>query len=161
MIPILVEEASSIDKIGLLATARAKSDHPEKVINFYKSPLFIKSVEYAKQHYHRLYFYNAKDGLLLPDQWISPYDISIKTFSLSEKKAWAHRVIASLREFEHPNEVCIYLHGGMIYRKFLEPELLSHNFQFQVPLKGFSIGQQLKWFSEKLTKEGSENEYNE
>ncbi|GGE49038.1 hypothetical protein GCM10011391_29820 [Pullulanibacillus camelliae] len=135
-----------------MATARKKAPYSAPVIQFYQSPLFIKSVEYGKRYYDRLYFYNAKDGLLLPDQWMAPYDVSIKTFSIGEKKAWASKVVNRLLEYEDPAQITLYLHGGMVYRKHLEPELNSYGFQFTVPLQGYSIGEQLKWYKEKLAK---------
>ncbi|MBM7646492.1 hypothetical protein JOD45_002722 [Scopulibacillus daqui] len=134
------------EKIGLLATARKKSNSPEKVIDFYKSPLFIKSVQYAKTHYKRFYFYNAKDGLLLPDQIMSPYDVSIKRFTIHEKRIWGKKVIQDFLSYETPEDKIIYLHGGQVYRKFLEPELKQQGFIYEIPLKGLGIGEQLKWY---------------
>jgi len=134
-----------------MATARKKATYAAPVVQFYQSPLFIKSLEYGKRYYDRLYFYNAKDGLLLPYQWIAPYDVSIKSFNINEKRAWASAVIERLLEYENPNKTTLHLHGGMIYRKHLEPELQTHGFQFTVPLQGYSIGEQLKWYKEKLS----------
>ncbi|GGH87769.1 hypothetical protein JOD43_004014 [Pullulanibacillus pueri] len=139
-----------MDKIGLLATARTKAERPAKVIDFYKSPLFKQSVKYGLKTYDRLYFYNAKDGLLFPDQWMSPYDVSIKTFSTTQKRLWAQKVIETLMDYEQADCVQVYLHGGMVYRKFLEPELTLNGFHYEVPLQGYSIGKQLKWFKENL-----------
>lgn len=138
-----------VEKIGLLATARKKGVGHAPVVDFYKSPLFIKSLQYARENYQRFYFYNAKDGLLLPDQIMAPYDVSIKTFSLQKKKDWGKMVIESLLTFENNHDKVIYLHGGLVYRKFLQPELISHGFEYEVPLEGLGIGKQLKWYDEK------------
>lgn len=138
--------------IGLLATARMKRPKPAPVLDFYISPLFRKSVQYALQTYERLYFYNAKDGLLLPEQIMEPYDVSIKTFSHSEKKQWAHKVINGLKDYEDPEKVTVYLHGGYVYRKFLQPELENFGYEYTVPLKGLGIGEQLAWYDKQLTK---------
>ncbi|HET7626902.1 MAG TPA: hypothetical protein VFK44_00755 [Bacillales bacterium] len=138
-------------KVGLLATARKKQAHPAPVTDFYTSPLFRKSVAYAFQNYDKIYFYNAKDGLLLPETIMEPYDVSIKTFTIEEKRIWAKSVIDELRAHEHPNKVSIYLHGGYVYRKVLQPELRKYGFPFEVPLEGLSIGQQLAWYDEQLS----------
>lgn len=137
-------------KIGLLATARKKSTKPAPVIEFYNSPLFRKSVQYARQNYERLYFYNAKDGLLLPERVMEPYDVSIKSFPLDKKKQWAHSVIDELQGYESPRECMIFLHGGFVYRKFLQPELEDYGFEFTVPLQGLGIGKQLSWYDEHI-----------
>ncbi|MDD9149479.1 MULTISPECIES: DUF6884 domain-containing protein [unclassified Sporolactobacillus] len=135
-------------KIGLLATARKKAHGPAPVTDFYKSPLFIKSLRYARQTYDRFYFYNARDGLLLPDKIMEPYDISIRTFPQYQKVAWGKRVIAMLNDLENLKSVSLYLHGGRIYRNYLEPELNRLGIDFIVPLEGMSIGKQLRWYDE-------------
>ncbi|MCF6408850.1 DUF6884 domain-containing protein [Pseudalkalibacillus salsuginis] len=136
--------------IGLLATGRKKLDHPAPVLEFYTSPLFQKSVQYAKEHYDRFYFYNAKDGLLVPDQKLEPYDLSIKTFSIMEKKVWARKVIETFMQYESQEDVLVYLHGGKVYRDHLEPQLEQKGYEYTIPMKGLGIGQQLAWFDEQL-----------
>lgn len=137
-------------KIGLLATGRKKLGHPAPVLEFYTSPLFQKSVQYAKEHYDAFYFYNAKDGLLLPDQTLEPYDLSIKTFSIMEKKVWARKVIDKFQQYESPDQIEVYLHGGKVYRDHLEPQLEQNGYEYHIPMKGLGIGQQLAWFDEQL-----------
>lgn len=144
------------EKVGLMATARKKSDIPQPVVDFYKSPLFKKSLSYARMHYDRFYFYNAKDGFLLPNQIMEPYDVSIKTFSAREKRNWAKKVITGLAQYESPENAVIYLHGGFVYRKYLQPELQKHGFEFIVPLKGMGIGEQLAWYDQQLKNENHE-----
>jgi hypothetical protein len=139
-----------LDKVGILATSRKKVSHPAPVIEFYHSPLFTQSVEYAKRNYDRFYFYNTKDGLLLPDDIMYPSDVSIKTLSVSQKQEWANQIVTTLMNYELPESISIYLHGGTIYREFLEPALINKGFSFCVPLKGYSIGTQLKWYKEQL-----------
>ncbi|WLD92438.1 DUF6884 domain-containing protein [Alkalihalobacillus sp. AL-G] len=137
-------------KVGLLATGRKKLDHSESVLKFYTSPLFQKSVQYAQKHYARFYFYNAKDGLLLPDDTLEPYDLSIKTFSIMEKKVWARKVIDTFQKYESPEDIVVSLHGGKVYRDHLEPILEQKGYRYEIPMKGLGIGQQLAWYDEKL-----------
>ncbi|GGL42475.1 DUF6884 domain-containing protein [Sporolactobacillus putidus] len=136
------------EKIGLLATARKKSHGPAPVTDFYKSSLFIKSLHYARQAYDRFYFYNARDGLLFPDKIMEPYDVSIRTFPQPEKVEWGKRVIHMLNDYEDLDSVSLFLHGGRIYRNYLEPELNRLGIAFTVPLEGMSIGKQLQWYDE-------------
>lgn len=133
-------------KIGLLATARKKAHSPAAVIDFYRSPLFRKSILYAEQTYDRLYFYNAKDGLLLPDQIMEPYDVSIRTLSLGSRRAWGRKVIRELTTREDLSAAQLFLHGGKVYRNYLEPALGELGISFTVPLEGMSIGKQLQWY---------------
>jgi hypothetical protein len=135
-------------KIGLLATARKKSVNPSAAIDLYISPLFVKSVNYAKQQYDDFYFYSAKEGLLTKDQYVEPYNVSIKNFSTAEKRNWAENVVSALLQHIKPDECTIYLHGGWVYREFLQPALDAAGYSYEVPLEGYSIGNQLKWYDE-------------
>jgi hypothetical protein len=135
-------------KIGLLATARKKAINPSAAIDLYISPLFVKSVQYAQDHYDDFFFFSAKEGLLTKDQYIEPYNVSIKNFSTSEKREWAHQVIQELEQRVLPSQCKIYIHGGWVYREFLQPALEKAGFDFEVPLEGYSIGNQLKWYDE-------------
>lgn len=135
-------------KIGLLATARKKASNPSAAIDLYISPLFVKSVQYAQQHYDDFYFFSAKEGLLTKDKYIEPYNVSIKNFSASEKREWAQKVIRDLEQYHKPSQCKIFIHGGWVYREYLQPELEKAGFQFEVPLEGYSIGNQLKWYDE-------------
>lgn len=137
-----------MEKIGLLATARTKAPHPAPVVDFYKSALFIKSVRYARQHYIRFYFYNAKDGLLLPDRVMAPYDVSIRSFTVRQRKDWGKQVIDALCVREDFRSAILFVHGGRVYRDYLEPELRSRGIRYTVPLEGLGIGRQLRWYDE-------------
>ena len=140
-----------IERIGLIATARKKASHPAPVTDFYRSPLFKRTLEYASRHYDRNYFYNIHDGFLLPDDIMVPNAFFAKSvMTRAEKRKWAEKVVSDLLQFEAPQYVTLYLHGGNVYREFLEPELEARGFSFVVPLKGYSIGEQLNWYKEKL-----------
>jgi hypothetical protein len=139
-------------KIGLLATARKKLTRPSAAIDLYISPLFVKSVNYASKHYDDFYFYSAKEGLLTKHTYIEPYNVSIKNFSVAEKRDWAKNVVKSLSHFVPPDVCTIYLHGGWVYREFLEPALVEAGYSFEVPLEGYSIGNQLKWYDQQESK---------
>ncbi|MFC7373311.1 DUF6884 domain-containing protein [Fictibacillus iocasae] len=135
-------------KIGLLATARKKLPHPAEAKDLYISPLFQKSLSYAEGNYDDYFFYSAKHGLLTKKQFIEPYNVTIKSFSPSEKRAWAAKVVEKLQEFAPPRTTEIHLHGGWVYREFLEPVLKEAGYAYEVPLEGYSIGKQLKWYDD-------------
>lgn len=141
--------------VGLLATGRKKIDHAAPVLDFYTSPLFQKTVHYAQKNYTQIYFFNAKDGLLLPNQTLEPYDLSIKLFSIKERKDWAQKVISDLSEYESPDSTIISLHGGKVYRDHLEPQLQKRGYDYEVPLEGLGIGQQLAWLDYQIKQSGS------
>jgi hypothetical protein len=143
-------------KIALMATARIKSSHADTVIRFYKSPLFQKSVAYARLAYNRFYFYNAPGGLLMPDRIMEPDNLSIRALSPAERRIWAQRVIEALSRCERLNELSLFLHGGRVYRNYLEPELTKRGIAYTVPLAGLSIGKQLRWYTRQIAALGCE-----
>lgn len=134
-------------KIGLIATARTKGHERSRASLLYESPLFRKTIAYASHHYDASYLFSAKHNLLHPDDYIDPYDVSIRTFSKKQRQYWATTVIEQLSNYESPDNVTIYLHGGTIYRDVLEPLLVAYGFNYHVPLKGLGIGAQLAWLN--------------
>lgn len=45
-----------------------------------------------------MYILSAKYGLLTLDQKISPYEKTLNTMSVADRKAWAEMVLSQLRE---------------------------------------------------------------
>ncbi|WP_027725368.1 DUF6884 domain-containing protein [Tuberibacillus calidus] len=138
------------ERVGLIATSRKTLQHPAPAIDFFRGSLFTHTILYAQKHYDRYYLFDVKNGLLLPDDILIPKLLSIKTLTKAEKQAWAESVIREFREWELPECITVYIHGGLIYRQLLEPELKKYGFTYEVPFKGFGIGEQLNWYKEHL-----------
>jgi len=64
------------------------------------SELFQKAYDYCARNYDHVAILSAKYGLLLPDEKIDPYDLTLKVMSDSEQIKWAeapgHRMLVPL-----------------------------------------------------------------
>ena len=87
---------------------------------------------------------SAKYGLVHPEQVIEPYDLTLNSMGVTDRRLWSERVMAQIQP--HLNDVrSVVFLAGQKYRKFLEPEVASLGVTVQVPMKGLSIGRQLNW----------------
>lgn len=118
-----------------------KLDHPAPAASMYTSPLFRKSMDYARRlKPRRIFILSARYGVLEPTDVIDPYDRALSTMSASERRRWAAGVLQSLRaraDLAHDEFVIL---AGQSYREHVVPALANA----RVPMAGLSIGRQLR-----------------
>lgn len=132
----------AVTRIGLVACAAAKLDHPASARDLYTSALFRKASAFAEATCDRWYVLSAKHGLLSPDTVVEPYDVVLG----SAPHAWAERVREQLAiELRGTPRVVLVALAGEKYRTFLRP----CQWPFEIPMRGLGIGQQLAWLSER------------
>ena len=74
--------------IILLQYCKIKLSYKNKAANIYISPLFKKSLEYAKKLTPQaIHILSAKYGLLDLDSEIDPYNITLKDMNYKQRKA--------------------------------------------------------------------------
>lgn len=140
-------------KIVLISCVKQKQSEPCKAVDMYISPLFRGGLRYAKLiGYDKLFILSAKYGLLKPEEKISPYNSTLKSKSENEKKLWSVNILNSLRkegvDFEK-DEIIIL--AGIEYRKYI----ISKFKNYKIPLKGLSLGNQLKYYNNVLHRKTS------
>ena len=137
-------------KIVLISCVSKKLNHKSKARNLYISPLFRKNLQYARLlNPDRIFILSAKYGLISLDREIEPYDKTLNKMSSDEIKMWANNILKELKKVVDLDNDEFILLAGKNYRKFL----LSHIKIYKIPLKGLSIGKQLKWLNDKLKNE--------
>ena len=115
------------------------------------STLFRGAYSYAKRTYDVVAILSAKYGLLLPEDQINPYDLTLKTMSTKERIEWASRVFKQMKERLNLNKIKrAFFHAGKEYREHLIPQLEMIGIKCLVPLQGLSFGQQLAWYKRKF-----------
>lgn len=129
-------------RIGLVACAKTKLDHPAPARELYTSPLFRSARNYCEAHYDVWYVLSAKHGAVPPEAELAPYDQALGDLPPEARWAWGQRVGADLRR-RHPGAQDWYLHAGKVYRRPLQHQL--HGL-IEVPLQGRGIGEQLHWY---------------
>jgi cytoplasmic iron level regulating protein YaaA (DUF328/UPF0246 family) len=132
--------------VVLIACASKKLTHRAKAADLYQSDLFRKSLAYARKVGTSVFILSAKHGLIRPEDAIDPYDVTLKTMSSAEVKAWSDRVFRQLANAtDVRNDHFIFL-AGERYRRDLVPQLSF----VEVPLEGLRIGEQLSFLSKRL-----------
>lgn len=135
-------------KLGLISCTKSKQKRPCKACEMYKpSALFRKAYSYAIKNYDRVAILSAKYGLLLPDNKIEPYDLTLKNMSVAERRTWADRVFRQMKSTLPLDKIDeAFFHAGRPYRELLIPKLETSGVKCFVPLKGLSYGRQLAWY---------------
>ena len=115
------------------------------------SSLFSKAYRYATKNYGIVAILSAKYGLLLPDDEIEPYDLTLKTMTKEQRKEWADKVFKQMKKRLDLYKIgSAYFHTGREYREHLIPKLELTGVKCIVPLEDLSFGQQLAWYNAHL-----------
>jgi hypothetical protein len=135
--------------LGLISCTKSKQDFPCSTGKMYlPSDLFSKAYTYAFSNYELVGVLSAKYGFLLPEEWIDPYDLTLKTMRRHEIMLWAESVFTQISEKIDLNQVRdVYFHAGVDYRKDLTPMFRARGINVHVPLEGLSFGRQLQWYN--------------
>lgn len=133
-------------KIVLISCASKKLPYKAQAKDLYVSPLFKLNFKYAKSlKPDKIFILSAKHGLIDLGKKIEPYNQTLNNMSFKEVEGWARRVMGDLREISNLKIDEIVFLAGEKYRKYLIPHIKN----YKVPLKGLSIGKQLKFLKEK------------
>lgn len=135
--------------IALIACSASKSPAPAPARHLYTGQLFRASVRYAEAAGLPWAVLSAKHGLLLPDDVIEPYDLSMRDLNLSQREAWA-RLTANRVFMRYGKPLHVVLLAGGAYRWPLTVELLVYGRETKIdtPLYGLGIGQQKRRLAE-------------
>ena len=118
-----------------------------KAEEMYTSPIFEKSLIYAKEilHADHIYILSAKHFLLPLGKTISPYNVYLGDYSADEKKEWAQEVLKQMKAHHiNFNEKTIFLCGEDYYGN-----LKGEFSDCKCPFKGRTFGFILKWLKNK------------
>jgi hypothetical protein len=130
----------AVTTIGLVACGKGKLERPAAARDLYTGALFRKASAYSGATYDQWFILSAKHGLLAPDDWVEPYDLSLRHFSRDERRRWGERVLAEIERRELA-PATFFLHAGDRYAEFLAGPLMARR-----PLAGLGIGRQLAWY---------------
>ena len=141
-----------MDKIILIGCSKSKNPDsrikPVPAAELYISPLFIKSLKYARRlkagNGIPIHILSAKYGLLDLDSEVSYYD-EVLSNSKKKNRQWGERVVIRLEDKygELSNKELIILAG----RKYYECLNLG-SCKLQLPLDGLKMGERLHRLNE-------------
>tara|TARA_B110000444_G_scaffold197342_1_gene188161 strand:+ start:5334 stop:5954 length:621 start_codon:yes stop_codon:yes gene_type:complete len=138
-----------------------KSSQKKKAIDAYSSPLFKKSVMWAKNRNKEIQIMSAKHMLIPTAKEIQNYDLSLNDLNAKQRKQWASKVSKEISEgWQHGiydgqwmgmqvgNPIKkVYLLGGKNYTKDLKPLLENQGIKVMEPLEGMEIGERLSYLN--------------
>ncbi len=136
--------SSSRHRLFLVSCASSKRSQQVPARELYVSPLFLKARAHVEAQGSPWFILSAKHGLLAPETVVSPYDQTLNTMPIQERREWADRVLAELLP-RLAGIATVILLAGRRYREFLEAPLASR-VTVEVPFAGMRIGEQLRWY---------------
>ncbi|MFS0596654.1 DUF6884 domain-containing protein [Peribacillus frigoritolerans] len=134
-------------KIAFVSCTKLKADYPCSAREMYlTSNLFKKATKYIEQNdYDDWFVLSAKHGLLRQIEQIEPYDLTLNKMKVSERKAWSELVLKQIDNMQL-NITQIDFYAGTKYREYLIPVFEQKGINYNVPLQGKGIGEQLQFY---------------
>ena len=133
-----------VETIYLVSCVGGKRAIPAPAKDLYQSDWFIKARTYVEASGSRWFIQSAKHGLIQPDEVISPYEQTLNTMGISERRNWA-RLVQKQMDERMPDAGRIVILAGQRYREFLIDYLKGRARTVEVPMEGLQIGKQLSW----------------
>lgn len=136
-------------RIGLVGCVKQKRDEPAPARDLYVSPLFRKRRAHVERTCNDWVILSALHGVVSPEEVLEPYDSTLKTMGVAERRSWAAAVASDLvRRFGDLRQYTFEAHAGSEYIDFgLEERLRRAGAEVERPLMGLSLGQQLAWYT--------------
>jgi hypothetical protein len=130
-------------RIYLVSCVSRKSITAAPSRELYVSPWFIAVRRYVEATGDPWYVLSAKYGLVGPMQLLAPYDETLNSMKIGERRSWASRVTTQMDQFM-PSVQTLVVFAGLRYREFLM-DYLNRRWTVEVPMEGLRIGKQLQW----------------
>jgi len=111
-----------LNQIALISCVSKKRSSASKAADLYTSALFKLNLQYTRQlNPDDIYILSAKYGLVALDDEIEPYDVTLNTMGVTERKAWANKVIEQLASRCDLQQDHFIILAGERYRQYLLP----------------------------------------
>ena len=126
----------------LVSCVSRKQPHRAPARDLYISDWFAKVRELVEAQGWPWFILSAKHGLVHPDDEVAPYEKTLNTMRVAERRAWASDVMQAL-ECHLGGVQTVVVFAGQRYREFLVPEMRKRGVQVEVPMERLKIGEQL------------------
>lgn len=133
-----------------LSCVSEKADHKCKAEELYLSPLFQKSLAYARTlNPDNIYILSAKYFVVDLDEEISPYDVTLKDMNADQKREWVDNVLKKCEEKGiNRDDETVFL-AGHSYLDYLVEYFSNYTIPYQdAGLEG--IGYILQWLDQQI-----------
>jgi hypothetical protein len=136
-------------RVGLVGCVKTKLRHAVAAKDLYISPLFLGRRAYVERSCQRWLILSSLRGLIDPDEVIEPYEQTLKTASMAERRRWSHLVLQSLDErFGDVSHLSFEIHAGKDYIDYgLVEGLIRRGARVELPVQGLTMGEQLAFYA--------------
>ena len=145
--PDAIDTAKDLPAVDLclVSCVKEKRSSAAPAKDLYTSALFTKTRRLVEAMNWPWFILSAEHGLVHPEDEIAPYDTTLKSMGVDERRGWA----AAVRESLEPHLAgvgAVAVFAGKPYREFLVPCLRRRGIEVHVRMR--KIGKQLKWLDE-------------
>jgi hypothetical protein len=148
--PAQSQPEKSLDLRGavvLVSCVKSKLSHSAPARALYTSAWFQKVRGIVEASGARWFLVSSRYGLVAPNAVIAPYDYTLNTLGVAERRAWATDVLNKLLP-EMGSEKRVVMFAGHRHREFLVEPLRQRGIEVEVPMANLTRGEQLAWLSE-------------
>ncbi len=135
-----------MDALVLVSCVSQKLSEPAPARLLYRSEWFTKVRTLVETRNADWFILSALYGMVAPDTRIAPYEKTLNTAGVAERRNWAENV----RRQMAPHLIGrrrVVIFAGQRYREFLVPALLRDGYEVDVPMANLRIGEQLAWLA--------------
>lgn len=133
--------------VYLVSCVSQKQERKCAARDLYVSNWFCKARQYAEASGCAWFILSAKYGLVAPDRVIAPYQLTLNTMRVADRRAWAEWVAGQLAK-EVPDLTHVVFLAGERYREYLARHFADRGVAVSVPMEGLRIGEQLSWLGQ-------------
>jgi hypothetical protein len=133
--------------VVLVSCVKRKGPRHTPARLLYTSDWFQKVRNIVESSGARWFILSARYGLVAPDAEIEPYERTLNTLGVAERKAWAKGVLDKLLP-KLVGEDRVVMFAGQRYREFLVEPLRKQGIKVEVPMAHLGLFKQLAWLSE-------------
>jgi hypothetical protein len=135
------------DSLVLVSCVKSKLPHAASARQLYTSAWFSKVRNLVEESGSPWFILSSRYGLVAPDQEIEPYEYTLNTLGVAERRRWAQEVLDRLRpHLKSHKRVVIF--GGTRYSEFLVEPIRAAGIEVALPLERLRRGEQLAWLAE-------------
>jgi hypothetical protein len=130
--------------VYLVSCVSQKRERECAARDLYVSDWFCKARRYAESSGYAWFILSAEYGLVAPDRLVSPYERTLNTMRVGDRREWAERVARELFTKVPDLRRAVFV-AGERYREFLIRHLTDRGVAVSIPMQGLRIGEQLSW----------------
>ena len=138
--------ASTSADLCLVSCVARKLSRSAPAKDLYTSDLFRKTRSLVEARGWTWLILSAKHGIVDPEQVIEPYEKTLKTMAVAERRDWAEECLDALEPHLEGVQSVVFLAGATCL-EFLAPVLRDRGIEVHDPMAGLPIGKRLAWLS--------------